>query len=52
VKGEKVPARFLYDASERNTNTNIPAPTAQPPRNPNDPANATSDATGAACLGQ
>jgi hypothetical protein len=52
VKGDKIPARFLYDASERNTNTNIPAPTAQPARNPNDPANATSDATGAACLGQ
>lgn len=52
VNGEKIPARFLYDASERNTNTNIPAPTAQPARNPNDPANATSDATGAACLGQ
>jgi hypothetical protein len=52
VAGQKVPARLLYDASERNTNTNIPAPTAQPARNRNDPANAMSDATGAACLGQ
>ena len=52
VAGVKIPARLLYDASERNTNTNIPAPTAQPARNANDPANATSDATGAACLGQ
>lgn len=47
-----VPARFFYDASEANTNTNIPPPTQQPPRNENDPANATSDATGARCLGQ
>jgi hypothetical protein len=52
VAGAKIPARFLYDASERNTNTNIPAPTSQPARNANDPANTTSDATGAACLGQ
>jgi hypothetical protein len=52
VAGQKIPARFLYDASERNTNTNIPAASAQPARNANDPANATSDATGAACLGQ
>lgn len=47
-----VPARLYYDASERNTNTQIPAPTQQPPRNQNDPPNATSDATGAKCLGQ
>jgi hypothetical protein len=52
VAGQKIPARYLYDASERNTNTNIPAPTSQPARNANDPANATSDATGARCLGQ
>ena len=48
--------RFRRDsrttASERNTNTNIPPLSAQPARNANDPANATSDATGAACLGQ
>jgi starch-binding outer membrane protein, SusD/RagB family len=52
VAGRKIPARFPYDGTERNTNTNIPALSAQPARNPNDPANATSDATGAACLGQ
>jgi hypothetical protein len=52
VAGQRIPARFMYDASERNTNTNIPAPSAQPTRNANDPANTTSDATGAACLGQ
>ena len=52
VAGVKIPARFLYDASERNTNTSIPAPTSQPARNANDPSNGTSDATGAACLGQ
>jgi hypothetical protein len=52
IAGDIVPARFLYDASERNTNTNIPPPTQQPPRNPNNPANATSNATGARCLGQ
>jgi len=47
-----IPARFLYDASEQNTNTQIPPPTQQPPRNQNDPPNATSDGTGARCLGQ
>ena len=52
IAGDIVPARFLYDASERNTNTNIPPPTQQPPRNQNNPANATSNATGARCLGQ
>jgi hypothetical protein len=52
VAGQVIPARFMYDASERNTNTNIPAPTAQPVRNANDPPNTTSDATGAKCLGQ
>jgi len=52
IAGDIVPARFLYDASERNTNTNIPPPTQQPPRNPNNPANATSNATGTRCLGQ
>jgi len=52
VAGAKIPARFPYDASERNTNTNIPLFSQQPVRNANDPANTTSDATGAACLGQ
>jgi hypothetical protein len=52
VTGVKIPARFPYDISERNTNTNIPPLSSQPSRNANDPANATSDATGAACLGQ
>ncbi|HXT15099.1 MAG TPA: SusD/RagB family nutrient-binding outer membrane lipoprotein [Gemmatimonadaceae bacterium] len=48
----KIPARFPYDASERNTNSNIPPLSQQPARNPNDPANATSDGTGGKCLGQ
>lgn len=52
VAGRKIPARFPYDISERNTNINIPPLSGQPVRNANDPANATSDATGAACLGQ
>ena len=52
VAGRKIPARFPYDGVERNTNTNIPPLSGQPARNPNDPANATSDATGSACLGQ
>ena len=52
VNGAKIPARFPYDASERNTNTNIPLFSQQPVRNANDPANSKSDASGAACLGQ
>lgn len=52
VSGKKIPARFLYDAPERNTDTNIPLPSQQPARNTNDPANAVSDATGTACVGQ
>jgi len=32
-----IPGRFLYPINERNSNPNIPAPSAQPPRNPNDP---------------
>jgi hypothetical protein len=52
VAGAIVPARLPYDVAERNTNTNIPALSQQPPRNANDPKNATSDATGAACVGQ
>lgn len=52
VPGTKVPARLPYDGTERNTNTNIPALSQQPIRNANDPANATSDATGEVCRGQ
>jgi len=52
VTHAKIPARFPYDAAERNTNTNIPVLGSQPVRNANDPPNATSDGTGAACLGQ
>lgn len=47
----KVPARLFYDASERNTNTNIPLPSAQPVRNANDPKS-TTDPFGNACIGQ
>ena len=52
--GQPIPGRLYYDASERNTDTNIPAPNTgvNGLRNKNDPANATSDGTGAACLGQ
>ncbi len=49
--GAKIPARLYYDGSIRNTNSSIPAPSAQPLRNANDPAN-TTDAVGDACLGQ
>jgi len=52
VRGMTIPARLPYDVSERNTNTNIPPLSQQPARNPNDPKNAVSDATGAACVGQ
>jgi len=52
VKGLTIPARFPYDVSERNTNTSIPPLSQQPARNANDPKNAVSDATGAACVGQ
>ena len=52
IAGAIVPARLFYDASERNTNNQIPPPSQQPPRNQNDPASAASDATGAKCLGQ
>lgn len=52
VAGENVPARPLYGISERNANTNIPAPSAQPLRNLNDPLGGTvTDAIGATCLG-
>lgn len=51
VAGRKIPARLLYDTSERQTNTSIVAPSAQPARNDNDPANAR-DPFGNVCLGQ
>jgi hypothetical protein len=47
-----IPGRLYYDASEENTNTNIPAPGQgiNGLRPEADPANAVSDGTGAACL--
>jgi len=51
VPGLIIPARFFYDTSERQTDTNIPVPGAQPTRNANDPPNATDD-FGVACKGQ
>jgi hypothetical protein len=51
VTGLIIPARLFYDLSERQTNTSIPSPTAQPSRNANDPANVTDD-FGVACKGQ
>jgi hypothetical protein len=52
--GQPIPGRLYYDASERNTDTNIPDPNTgvNGIRNKNDPANTVSDGTGAACLGQ
>lgn len=52
IPGHIIPARLLYDAPERNTDSNIPPPSQQPPRNPVDPPSTTSDGTGARCLGQ
>ena len=52
VAGLKIPARFLYDAGERQTNTSIPPAQDQPTRNQNDPANTVSDGLGTTCLGQ
>ncbi len=54
VSGAKIPRRFFYDTSEQQTDTNIPAPGTGVNgfANKNDPANATSDGTGAVCLGQ
>ena len=51
---KKIPGRLFYDSGEQQTNTNIPpAGTGiNGFRNTNDPPNATSDGTGAACLGQ
>jgi starch-binding outer membrane protein, SusD/RagB family len=50
--GLVVPGRMFYDSGEENTNTNVPAPGVgiNNLRPPNDPVNATSDGTGAACL--
>jgi hypothetical protein len=47
----KIPARLLYDTAERQTNTSLLGPEAQPTRNANDPPNAT-DPFGAVCRGQ
>ena len=53
LAGLKIPARFLYDTNERQTNTSIPQAQDQPTRNQNDPPNAVSDGQGAtACVGQ
>lgn len=35
--GKTIPARVFYGVDERNANSNIPAPSAQPARNANDP---------------
>ncbi|HET9682804.1 MAG TPA: SusD/RagB family nutrient-binding outer membrane lipoprotein [Gemmatimonadaceae bacterium] len=50
----KIPGRLYYDSSERQTDTNIPQPGTAPNtlRNRDNPPNATSDGTGAACIGQ
>ena len=48
---DAIPGRVLYAFTERNTNPNVPDPSAQPLRNDNDPPNATTP-TGQACLGQ
>jgi hypothetical protein len=49
-----IPARFFYDASERQTDINIPLPGTAPNtlKNPDNPPNAVSDGTGQPCLGQ
>lgn len=54
VAGGPIPGRFYYDASERQTDTNIPEPGTAPNtlKNPDNPPNATSDGTGQACVGQ
>jgi hypothetical protein len=54
VAGGPIPGRFYYDASERQTDKNIPEPGKAPNtlKNANNPPNATSDGTGQACLGQ
>jgi hypothetical protein len=54
VAGGKIPGRLYYDTNEESTNTSIPEPNTgvNGLRNKNDPANATSDGTGARCLAQ
>ena len=54
VNGGPIPARLYYDSHERQTDTSIPQPGTAPNtlKNRNNPANATSDGTGAVCLGQ
>lgn len=48
-----IPGRLLYDTAERQTDTSLPVPSAQPPRNANDPANAHPDPEpGQVCFGQ
>jgi hypothetical protein len=49
--GGRIPGRMLYDVSELSTDPNYPDDSSTF-WNPDDPANATSDGTGAACLGR
>jgi hypothetical protein len=49
--GGNIPGRLLYDVSELNTDPNYPDDSSTF-WNPDDPPNATSDGTGAACLGR
>lgn len=52
--GGPIPGRFYYDASERQTDTSIPQPGTDPNtlKSRDNPPNATSDGSAAACLGQ
>jgi hypothetical protein len=54
ASGQPIPGRLYYDATEQNTNTNIPEPNSgvNGLRNKNDPPNTVSDGTGAPCRGQ
>ncbi|MFL5576185.1 MAG: SusD/RagB family nutrient-binding outer membrane lipoprotein [Gemmatimonadaceae bacterium] len=48
-----IPGRLFYDTAERQTDPSLPPPSAQPPRNENDPANAHPDpAPDQVCFGQ
>jgi starch-binding outer membrane protein, SusD/RagB family len=49
--GGKIPGRLIYDISELSTDPNYPDDSSTF-WNPDDPPNATSDGTGAACLGR
>ena len=49
--GGSIPGRMIYDVSELNTDPNYPDDSSIF-WNPDDPVNATSDGTGAACLGR